>query len=194
MRANIPLLNIFNNGHLNQIGQFEINSRNDQIGWRGCFYIKIYCYICMNFRCYDTMFSQPSYLYNIPFLLKHGPDLLIEFLRPLVNITFMHRCNQLHSSLTLHIRGPSYPCLNRSISWLLMLWFLVSSSHQQQWHWLYRIERSLSCMHAGFKLHVFCYCKYMFIFLKKNWARKGLSTKSYVLLWAQFDISVSICL
>ena len=33
-----------------------------------------------------------------------------------------------------------------SISWLLMPWLLVSTSHQQPWYWLYKLNMSLSFM------------------------------------------------
>ena len=48
------------------------------------------------------------------------------------------------ASLTLNMRGLSYPGLTRSISWLLMSWLLASPGHQQPWYWLCRIGRSLS--------------------------------------------------
>ena len=41
--------------------------------------------------------------------------------------------------LTLNVRGPSYLCLIRSISWLLMPWLLTSPGHQQPWYWLLHI-------------------------------------------------------
>ena len=54
-------------------------------------------------------------------------------------------------NLTLNVRGPSYLGLTRSISWLLMPWFLTSLGHQQPWHWLYRICRSFSYLRKDFK-------------------------------------------
>ena len=53
--------------------------------------------------------------------------------------------------LTLNVRGPSYLCLTRSISWLLMPWLLTSPGHQQPWYWLYRICTSLSYLRKNFK-------------------------------------------
>ena len=41
--------------------------------------------------------------------------------------------------LTLNVRGPSYLCLIRSISWLLMPWLLTSPGYQQPWYWLLHI-------------------------------------------------------
>ena len=32
---------------------------------------------------------------------------------------------------TFNVRGPSYLCLTRSISWLLMRWLLAAPGHQQ---------------------------------------------------------------
>ena len=70
--------------------------------------------------------------------------------------------------ITLNMRGPSYLGLTRSISWLLMLWLLVSPGHPEQWYWLCRIGRSLSYLR---KVSTTCvisirsndvYCKYMF--------------------------------
>ena len=37
----------------------------------------------------------------------------------------------LEQLLALNVRGPSYPGLTRSISWLLMPWLLVSPGHHQ---------------------------------------------------------------
>ena len=55
------------------------------------------------------------------------------------------------STLTLNVRGPSYLGLTRSISCLLMPWFLTSPGHQQSWYWLYRICRSLSYLRKDYK-------------------------------------------
>ena len=54
-------------------------------------------------------------------------------------------------TLTLNVRGPSYLCLTRSISWLLMPWLLRSPGHQQPWYWLCRICRSWSYLRKDFK-------------------------------------------
>ena len=35
-------------------------------------------------------------------------------------------------------------------TWLLMPWFLLSSGHQQQCHWLYKINGSLSLLHRHY--------------------------------------------
>ena len=51
--------------------------------------------------------------------------------------------------LTLNVQGPSNPGLTRSISWLLMLWSLVSPGHQQSWYWC-KLGRSLSYMKKDF--------------------------------------------
>ena len=54
-------------------------------------------------------------------------------------------------NLTLNVRGPSYLGLTRSVSWLLMPWFLTSPGHQQPWYWLCRICRSRSYLRKDFK-------------------------------------------
>ena len=52
--------------------------------------------------------------------------------------------------LTLYVRGPSYPGLTRSVSWLLMPWLLVSPGPQQPWYWLCKLGRPLSYMRKDF--------------------------------------------
>ena len=47
--------------------------------------------------------------------------------------------------LTHHMLKTEYS-RTTSIPWLLMAWLLVSPGHQQQWYWLFRINRSLSSM------------------------------------------------
>ena len=54
-------------------------------------------------------------------------------------------------TVTLNVRGPSYLCLTRSISWQLMPWLLTSPGHQQPWYWLYRICRSFSYLRKCLK-------------------------------------------
>ena len=49
-----------------------------------------------------------------------------------------------------NVQGPSYLCLIRSISWLLMSWLFASPGHQQPWYWLSRIGRSLSYLRKDF--------------------------------------------
>ena len=63
-------------------------------------------------------------------------------------IIFVHWEDLFH--LTLNVREPSYLGLTRSISWLLMPWFLASPGHQHPWYWLYRIGRSLSYSRKDF--------------------------------------------
>ena len=60
---------------------------------------------------------------------------------------FMH----VNDQLTLHVRGPSYLGLTRSISRLLMPWLLTSPGHQKQWYWLCRICRPWSYLRNDFK-------------------------------------------
>ena len=55
-----------------------------------------------------------------------------------------------HKYLTLNMRGLNYLCSTRSISWLLMPLLLSSPGHQQPWHWLCRIGRSLSYLRMDF--------------------------------------------
>ena len=52
--------------------------------------------------------------------------------------------------LTRKLRAPSYPGLIRSVSWLLMHWFLVSPRHQQQWFWPCKLFRPLSYTRNNF--------------------------------------------
>ena len=54
-------------------------------------------------------------------------------------------------ALTLNVRGPSYLGLTRSISWLMMPWFVTSPGHQQPWYWLCRLGRSWSYLRKDFK-------------------------------------------
>ena len=54
-------------------------------------------------------------------------------------------------NLTLHVRGPSYLSLTRSISWLLIPWLLTSPEHQQQCYWLYRLCRYFSYSRNDFE-------------------------------------------
>ena len=93
--------------------------------------------------------------------------------------------------LTLNKRGPSYIGFIRTISWLLMPWLLTSSGHQQQWYWLYRICWSFSYVRKDFKYlcqidleewHEDIKWKYMFMFLLKNLACKGLSIETASML------------
>ena len=56
-----------------------------------------------------------------------------------------------HCCLTFNMWEPSYLDLTRSISWLLMTWFLVSPGHQQAWYWLRKVGSS-------FQLSVPCQC------------------------------------
>ena len=85
-----------------------------------------------------------------------------------------------YDALTLNVRGPSYLCFTRSISWLLMPWLLMSPGHQQQWYWLCRIGRSLSYLRKDFNYQ--CHinveecikCKYMYLFPLKNLEHNGL--------------------
>ena len=111
---------------------------------------------------------------------------------PLNNIT-NNQLGQLEVSLilTLNGQGLSYLSLTRSISWLLMSWFLASWGHQHQWHWLCRIGKFLSYMRKISTVCVYSLwrnyinCKYMFIFHWKNLACNGsilLSVWIYLLL------------
>ena len=83
--------------------------------------------------------------------------------------------------LTLNVRGQSYPGLTRSISWLLMPRLLTSPGHQQPWYVIYvgpcltRGRIPATCGMPMWRKDI--HCKYMFIFLLKNSARKG-SNKS----------------
>ena len=43
----------------------------------------------------------------------------------------------------LKVLKPEYVGINRSIPGSLMPWLLALPGHQQQWHWLYKINRSL---------------------------------------------------
>ena len=85
------------------------------------------------------------------------------------------------TTFTLHVRGPSYLGLTSSISWLLMPWLLTSPGHQHPWYWLCRIGWSLAYLRKNLKylgMPMWRYaknCNYMFLFLLKNLARKGLS-------------------
>ena len=55
-----------------------------------------------------------------------------------------------HQFFTLHVLGPSYLSLTKSISWLLMPWLLTSPGLQQPWYWLCRIGRFLSYLRKDF--------------------------------------------
>ena len=52
--------------------------------------------------------------------------------------------NQWPQELTLLLLTLEYTVKIRPIQWLLMTWLLVSPEHQQLWHWLCKINRSLS--------------------------------------------------
>ena len=63
-----------------------------------------------------------------------------------------------------------------------MPWLLTSPGHQQPWYWLCSIGRFLSYLKRDFNCVVSMWrndtkCKYMFMFLLKNLARKGLKKK-----------------
>ena len=81
--------------------------------------------------------------------------------------------------LTLNVWGPSYLSLIRSISLLLMPWLLTSPGHQQPWYWLQYVGPGLTwgrilstCVISKWSNDI--KCKYMFMFLLQNLARKEL--------------------
>ena len=69
-----------------------------------------------------------------------------------------------------------------SIPWLLMPWLLMSPGHQQTWHWLCRVNGSLSSTRRDFN-HL-CHLsheknqKYIFMFPLNNLGLVGLITMS----------------
>ena len=77
------------------------------------------------------------------------------------------------------MRVLGYRGITRPVPWLLMLWLLLSLGHQQPWHRLSRLGMFLSYARKDFScVYTRCgdniNCKYTFMFLLKNVARKGL--------------------
>ena len=108
--------------------------------------------------------------------------------------------------LTLLVLKLEYSRITKLIPWLLMPWRLVSPGHQQPWHWLCRINRSLFSKRKGFNcLHNLNFrngrkCWYIFMFPKIHSAQRGFSTSHfkvvqwvvslhipYSLLWTSLD-------
>ena len=117
------------------------------ISWLKYFiFITIFSYVFRKTWCYwgEHLFIQWLYA-----LCWQGNKTSILSMMPL--ILFHHQVSPDHNELTLNVRGPSYPGLTRSISWLLMPWLLTSPGHQQPWYWLYRICRSFSYLRKCFK-------------------------------------------
>ena len=52
--------------------------------------------------------------------------------------------------LVLVLLKPFYSRVTRSIPWLLMPWLFVSTDHEQQWHWICKINFSFSSKRKDF--------------------------------------------
>ena len=108
-------------------------------------------------------------------------------------------CCKIICSSTLNVQGLTYLSLTRSISWLLMPWLLVSPGHQHPWYWLCRIGQSLSYLRKDFNYlgHVNveewhkCIYIYMFLFILKNLAHRGLSMLTSVCNVSYFPVSLN---
>ena len=93
-----------------------------------------------------------------------------------------------HCPLNLNVRGPSYLGLTRSISWLLMPWFLRRqdiSSHDIDY--IEYVGPSLTwgsvqstCVKSMWRNDI--KCKYMFMLPQKQFARKGLMPLCFVIV------------
>ena len=73
--------------------------------------------------------------------------------------------------LTRWMLGPGYLARTRSIPCLLMSWLLASPGHQQTWHWLDWIHRSLSSMRKvvnDLHQHNLRYWKWYILFPSNN--------------------------
>ena len=81
--------------------------------------------------------------------------------------------------LTILVLRMAYFERNKSISWLMMPWLLMSPGHQQPRYWLSMINGSLSSMRKAFNSCITSMvrtdrkCKYILIFLQTNFAHKG---------------------
>ena len=86
--------------------------------------------------------------------------------------------------LILNVRGPSFLCLTRSISWLLMPWLLTSrdiSNHDIDYVEYVSLGLTWGRILSTCAVSVWSYdikCKYMFMFPLQNVACKGLTVKS----------------
>ena len=126
------------------------------IGWAhrqndpwGCLALKVLQY----FWIFHQSFWMMSYKLNNWLKITDSQGNFIENIINLL-LALCLLMAQHQSLLTLKVWGPSYLCLTRSISWLLMPWFLMSPGHQQPWYWLCTICRSWSCLRKDFK----CLC------------------------------------
>ena len=113
------------------------------------------------------------------FILFIMPKLQINMSGHLLKIS-EHFLQKWFSNLTLNMRGLGYFGLTRSISWLLMLWFLASPGHQEPWYWLWKIGKSWSYTRKNFNIYGMSVWrndikyKYMLMFPLQNLARKEL--------------------